>query len=111
MHCLYQRGDFVPCGLRSGSGWITSGGFGFAEFLSVLSAQTGRAVVDRTGLSGRWDLFVEYAPAPMAPGGAADANRPDLFTAIQEQLGLKLESTTGPVQVFVIDRLERPTPD
>ena len=102
---------YVPCGLRSGSGRITSGGFGFAEFLSALSAQTGRAVVDRTGLSGKWDLHVEYASAPVALGGAADANRPDLFTALQEQLGLKLESTSGPVQVFVIDRLERPTPD
>jgi uncharacterized protein (TIGR03435 family) len=102
---------YVPCGLRSGSGRITSGGFGFAEFLSALSVQTGRAVVDRTGLSGKWDLHVEYAPAPVPPGAITDANRPDLFTALQEQLGLKLESTTAPVQVFVIDRLERPGPD
>ena len=75
-----------------------------------MSIQTGRAVIDRTGLSGRWDLHVEYAPTPAA-AGAADANLPDLFTALQEQLGLKLESATGPVQVFVVDRLERPTPD
>ena len=102
---------YTPCGLRNASGRIVSGGFGFAEFLAALSVQTGRAVVDRTGLSGRWDFYVEYAPAPVTPGGATDANRPDLFTALQEQLGLKLESTTGPVQVFVIDRLERPTPD
>lgn len=77
--------------------------------LSALSAQTG-PVVDRTGLSGK-DLHVEYAPAPVARGGATDANRPDLFTPPQQQLGLKPESTSGPVQVFVIDRLERPTPD
>ena len=102
---------YVACGLRNASGRITSGGFGFAEFLSALSVQTGRAVLDRTGLSGKWDLHVEYAPAPVPPGVAPDANRPDLFTALQEQLGLKLEATTGPVQVFVVDRLERPTPD
>ena len=102
---------YVPCSLRNAPGRITSGGFGFAEFLSALSVQTGRAVVDRTGLSGKWDLHVEYAPSPVAAGAAADPDRPDLFTALQEQLGLKLESTTGPVQVFVIDRLERPTAD
>jgi uncharacterized protein (TIGR03435 family) len=101
----------VPCGLRNATGRITSGGFGFAEFVSALSVQTGRAVVDRTGLSGKWDVHVEYAPAPVTAGAAVDANLPDLFSALQEQLGLKLESTTGPVQVFVIDRLERPAPD
>jgi uncharacterized protein (TIGR03435 family) len=101
---------YVPCGLRNAPGRLTSGGFGFAEFLAALSIQTGRAVIDRTGLSGTWDLHVEYAPTPAA-AGAADANLPDLFTALQEQLGLKLESATGPVQVFVVDRLERPTPD
>ena len=102
---------YVPCGLRNATGRIVAGGFGFAEFLGALSIQTGRAVVDRTGLSGKWDLYVEYAPTPVTAGAAADANLPDLFTALQEQLGLKLESTTGPVQAFVIDRLERPTPD
>jgi uncharacterized protein (TIGR03435 family) len=102
---------YVPCGLRNAPGRITSGGFGFAEFLSALSVQTGRAVVDHTGLSGQWDLHVEYAPGPGTAGAPTDANLPDLFTALQEQLGLKLESTTGPVEVFVIDRLERPAPD
>ena len=63
-----------------------SGGFGFAEFLSAVSGQTGRSVVDRSGLSGKW-------------------------IALQEQLGLKLESAQGPVQVFAIDRVERPTTD
>ena len=102
---------YTPCGLRHATGRIVSGGFGFAEFLSALSVQTGRAVVDRTGLSGKWDLYVDYAPSPATAGAAADANLPDLFTALEEQLGLKLESTQGPVQVFVIDRVERPTAD
>jgi uncharacterized protein (TIGR03435 family) len=102
---------YTPCGLRNAPGRIVSGGFGFAEFLSALSVQTGRAVVDRTGLSGRWDLHVEYAPSPVAAGTAATANLPDVFTALQEQLGLKLEFAQGPVQVFVIDRVERPTND
>jgi uncharacterized protein (TIGR03435 family) len=102
---------YVPCSLRSGPGRITFGGYGLAEFLAALSAQTGRAVIDRTGLSGKWDLHVEYAPGPVTPGAAADSNFPDLFTALQEQLGLKLESTEAPVEVFVIDRVERPAPD
>ena len=100
---------WTPCGLRNTPGRIVSGGFGFAEFLAALSAQLGRPVVDRTGLSGKWDFYVTYAPNALAAGAAADANAPDLFTALQEQLGLKLESTQGPVDVFVIDRVERPT--
>jgi uncharacterized protein (TIGR03435 family) len=102
---------YVPCGMRNAPGRIVSGGFGFAEFMGALSVQMGRPVVDRTGLSGRWDFYLEYAPTPITAGATADSNHPDLFTAMQEQLGLKLESTQGPVQVFVIDRLERPTAD
>jgi uncharacterized protein (TIGR03435 family) len=99
---------WVPCGLRNAPGRLVSGGFGFAEFLGALSAQLGRPVVDRTGLSGKWDFFVTYAPNGLTAGAASDTNAPDLFTALEEQLGLKLESTQGPADVFVIDRLERP---
>ena len=102
---------YTPCGLRNAPGRIVSGGFGFAEFLSALSAQTGRAVIDRTGLSGKWDFHLAYTPGLGTAGGASDSSLPDLFTALQEQLGLKLEATRGPVEVFVIDHLERPTPD
>jgi uncharacterized protein (TIGR03435 family) len=100
---------YTPCGLRNNPGRIVSGGFGFAEFLAALSAELGRPVVDRTGLAGKWDFFVTYAPNNLTPGAASDTNAPDLLTALQEQLGLKLESAQGPVNVFVIDRLERPT--
>jgi uncharacterized protein (TIGR03435 family) len=100
---------WIPCGLRNTPGRIVSGGFGFAEFLLALSQQVGRPVVDRTGLSGKWDLHVTYAPDNgLGAAVSADTNAPQLFTALQEQLGLKLESTKGPVQAFVIDRLERP---
>lgn len=99
---------WIPCGLLNRPGRMVSGGFGFAEFLAALSAQVGRPVIDRTGLSGKWDFFVTYAPNSLTAGPASDANAPDLFTALEEQLGLKLESTQGPADVFVIDRLERP---
>jgi uncharacterized protein (TIGR03435 family) len=99
---------WIPCGLRNAPGRMISGGFGFAEFLAALSVQLGRPVLDRTGLSGKWDFFVTYAPNTLAAGAAPDSNAPDLFTALEEQLGLKLESTQGPTEVFVIDRVERP---
>lgn len=94
---------WTPCGLRTAPGRIVSGGFGFAEFMRELSVRVGRQVVDRTGLAGKWDFFVTFAP-----DGSPDADVPQLFTALQEQLGLKLEATKGPVNVFVIDRVERP---
>jgi len=84
-----------------------------AQLAAVLVAQAGRIVVDRTGLEGRFDFSLEWVPdaanlpsingAKMVP--AEDG--PSLFTAVQEQLGLKLESTKAPVQVLVIDRAEK----
>jgi uncharacterized protein (TIGR03435 family) len=72
-----------------------------------LSSILGRAVVDKTGLAGRFDIHLEYTPAELVPG--ADNPAPSIFTAVQEQLGLKLESSRGPVEVLVIDRVERPS--
>jgi uncharacterized protein (TIGR03435 family) len=67
---------------------------------------TGRPVIDRTGLLGRFDFTLTFAPE-----GSTDTDAPSIFTALQEQLGLKLEPTTGPVDVLVVDSVERPTPD
>jgi uncharacterized protein (TIGR03435 family) len=77
-----------------------------------------RTVVDRTGLTGTFDFSLEFAPS-IGPGAGpgTDANAsdssapPSIFTALQEQLGLKLESRTGPVEVIVVDHVEEPTPD
>jgi uncharacterized protein (TIGR03435 family) len=87
----------------------------------VASALQGdRLVVDRTGLSGQFDLTLSYTPDQMPsqgpPPGAPplppiDPNGPSIFTALQEQLGLKLESTKGPVDVLVIDHVEHPSED
>jgi uncharacterized protein (TIGR03435 family) len=87
------------------------------QISSGLWPQLGRVVVDRTGLPGSFDLDLDFAPeSPAAAStGAPDAppqsDAPSIFTAVQEQLGLKLESTSGPVEVLVIDRVERPTED
>lgn len=72
-----------------------------------------RAVVDQTGLSGTYDFDLEWTPDEGQFGGnlprSVESTKPSLFTAMQEQLGLKLEATKGPVQALVIDRVERPS--
>ena len=71
-----------------------------------LSNQAGRPVIDDTGMKGEYDFRVEWAPDEK-PG----SSRPSIFAALQEQLGLKLEAERGPVEVVVIDHVERPTED
>jgi uncharacterized protein (TIGR03435 family) len=76
-----------------------------------LSGELGRVIVDKTGIEGRYDVALKWTPdegQPSADNGSVDAG-PSLLTAIQEQLGLKLESSKGPVQVLVIDHVEMPT--
>jgi uncharacterized protein (TIGR03435 family) len=70
----------------------------------------GRMVIDRTGLTGEYDFTLQWTPEQM-PNGAPppDPSWPSLFTALQEQLGLKLESTNGPVDTIVIDSVEMPS--
>jgi uncharacterized protein (TIGR03435 family) len=102
--------DRVRCGMRSTNGRVLYGGSSLDEFRAFLSRAVGRAVVDRTNVNGKWDFTLTYATeAQLRSGQATDA--PDLFTALVEQLGLKLESTTAPVEMLVVDRIERPTPD
>jgi bla regulator protein BlaR1 len=92
-------------GLRIGTGQMTGSVAPLEMLVTALSNQLGRPGVDRTGLKGNFDFKLEWTPdAPQAdPGG------PSLFTAIQEQLGLRLESQKGPVVTIVIDRVERPS--
>jgi bla regulator protein BlaR1 len=76
----------------------------------LLSAGTsGRTVVDQTGLKGKYDFTLKWAAE--AAAGQEPSDEPALFTAIQEQLGLKLVPTKGPVEVIVIDHIEKPTAD
>jgi len=73
-----------------------------------------RRVLDRTGLTGRFDFDLEWTPfvtpGPAASGVPPDAG-PNLFTALQEQLGLKLESTRETIAVLVIDSVNQPSPN
>lgn len=74
---------------------------------NTLSRYLSRLVVDETGLKGAYDVTLEWA-SDASPGAATPGDGPTIFTAIQEQLGLALDSKKVPVQMFVIDRLERP---
>jgi uncharacterized protein (TIGR03435 family) len=83
------------------------------KFADALFGQVGRIVVDRTGIQGSFDYQLQWAPdpanAPNINGAKMEAN-PDgasIFTAVQEQLGLKLESSKGPVQIIVVDSAEK----
>ena len=74
-----------------------------------LSWRLGRPVIDQTGLNGRYQLTLNWAEDDGTSPGTNTSNGPSLFTAIQEQLGLKLEATRGPVPVLVIDHAEKPS--
>jgi uncharacterized protein (TIGR03435 family) len=108
---FFCRGRFGPC---------TSTNVDIGGLVSFLSRMLGRPVSDKTGLSGKYDYTLTFMaePTPPAPGvpepeavPPVDSNAPSIFTALQEQLGLKLESTRGPVEVLVIDNAERPQPN
>jgi bla regulator protein BlaR1 len=88
--------------------------------LRMLSLYVGRKVIDKTGLTGKYDITLKFTPdenqlarwrMPGAPPPAApaDASGPSLFTALQEQLGLKLDPQKAPMEIFVIDRAEKPS--
>lgn len=102
-------------GLRPERGQMTGNVASLEMLVTALSNQLGRPVLDRTGLKGNFDFKLEWTPdaAQAAPGADApplpDPSGPSLFTAIQEQLGLRLESQKGPVEMIVIDRVARPS--
>jgi bla regulator protein blaR1 len=103
--------------IRMGRGLIDGRGMGMDMLASNLSNPLGRTVIDRTGLKGQYDIKLEFTPEGAAdrPGDGPesapppDPTGPSLFTALQEQLGLKLESSKGPVEIIIIDRIEKPS--
>ena len=93
-------------GLTWGQGLIEAHASPIGKLAFVLSDVLGRDVVDKTGLAGKYDIKLTWTPDDLQ--GTADAG-PTLFTAIEEQLGLKLRSSRGPVDVMVVDQAERPS--
>jgi len=112
-----------PPRMMMGRGLVNGQAVELPMLANVLSNQLGRPVVDRTGLTGHFDIKLQWTPDPgqsLTPLGGApppgvqlppppDPNGPSIFTAIQEQLGLRLESQKGPVEMIVIDRVEKPS--
>jgi uncharacterized protein (TIGR03435 family) len=111
---LFQMG---PSGVM-----ITSQGTPLSGLIGTISREVGRIVVDKTGLTGNYDYVLQYTPEGFRP--RTDLNEPpsgsgmvlppdfgaiSIFTAVQEQLGLKLESVKAPIDVIVIDHMERPS--
>jgi len=115
-------GPAPQCGMMVRPGGVKAGGVPINQILQLLSQNVQRIVVDRTGLTGNYEIDLTWTPEQIpqgrgdAPPGAPalppiDPNGPSLFTALQEQLGLKLESTRGPVDVLVVEKVERPNED
>jgi uncharacterized protein (TIGR03435 family) len=115
--------SLVKCGSVSvglGIPKMQGGKISMPEFIRALSAVLGRAVIDKTGFTGLFDVRLDFLPdettvamPPPPPDVAAspESGSPSILTALQEQLGLRLESTRGPVEVLVIDSVARPTED
>jgi uncharacterized protein (TIGR03435 family) len=106
-------------GIQRSCGQMIGTNTTMANLSLYLARQLDRPVLDRTGLTGKYDFKFEWTPdtGPCATSSdgttptvlVSSSNAPSLFTALQEELGLKLESIKGPVDSLVIDRAERPS--
>lgn len=130
-----KPGDTYPNGIKGPDGHggaglmfmgregLTAQGIPIANLVGHLSRQLGRNVVDKTGLTGKYDFTLKWTPdesegamfrgpdggQPATGSAPPESSGPSIFTALQEQLGLKLESEKGPVEIIVIDHVEKPT--
>jgi uncharacterized protein (TIGR03435 family) len=109
--------DPPPCALIGGPARIISGGVPMEQLAARLGVVLERTVVDKTGLAGRFEYNLAFTPdripdaAPPPGVPPIDPNGPGLFTALPEQLGLKLVASKAPMDVLVIDSIEHPTQD
>lgn len=122
-------GSGVPCGriairLEPSGAQLRGDAVPMEELTRILGIVLGRKVIDQTGFTGKFDLQMDFTPdgttaglpvlsGPTQPGNPnppppAEPGAPSVFTVLQQQLGLKLDSTKGPVEVLVVDRLEKP---
>ena len=95
------------CGMKIASGTVSARDVPLPQFAELLSQLTGRRVIDSTGLTGNFDFDAQWAPESQQT--VSDA--PSLFTALQEQLGLRLDPRRVPTPILVIDAIERPNAD
>ncbi|HET9467053.1 MAG TPA: TIGR03435 family protein [Vicinamibacterales bacterium] len=88
---------------------IEAGGIAMSWLVDMLADDVGRTVIDRTGFTEPFNLLLDFAPHRDLAVDSGASSAPTIFTAIEEQLGLRLRATTGPVDVVVIERVERPS--
>lgn len=108
----FQKSDVQTTTFNAGRDYIEAIGSDhtLAILCELLGGRTGRVVVDKTRLDGRYKITLKWTPDDVAAAGRTRPDAPpDLFTAIQEQLGLKLEPAKGQVPVLVIDKVTMPT--
>jgi uncharacterized protein (TIGR03435 family) len=96
-------------GTSSGLRFIRGKGIETANLVDLLTRVVEHPVFDETGLKGIYNVDLEFAPVQATPTATNEEPGAAIFTAIQEQLGLKLEATKRPVEVFVIDHVEKPS--
>ena len=99
------------CGTRGGPGAVSGTGATVGSILAILAASLSTPVIDRTGLTGRYDLDLKWTPKADSLTDVALVDGTSIFTAVREQLGLRLQAEKGSGKVFVIDRVERPEPN
>ena len=130
-----KPGDAYPNGIKGpdghsgmgtmmmGNGTLTGQGVPLMNLVRFLTRELGRTVIDKTGLTSKYDFTLKWTEERQAPmfrgtegsqpgtGGTAapESSGPSIFTAVQEQLGLKLESQKGPVEILIIDHVEKPS--
>jgi uncharacterized protein (TIGR03435 family) len=117
---LKKSDSEAPGGVRYGN-QIIGRKYDIRMLAPNLTGELTMPVVDNTGLTGIYDIDLKWSPDPSRPDlgdvhnpadlPAPDPNRPEIFTAIKEQLGLELKVEKGPVDVIVIDHIEKPTPN
>ena len=116
---IKPRCGTIGFGLQPAGAQMRGGKIAMPELVRSLAMAMGRPVIDRTGHTGLFDVQLDFTPdesTPLMPppppdgsGGSADSRGPSIMSALEEQLGLRLESSKGPVEVIVIDHVERPS--
>jgi len=106
-HALPDPARTPPCGMRSNFGALSAKAIAIRQLATSLTPFLNRLTIDKTGLTGRFDVELTWTPDQLPP--APDAPGLSIFTALQEQLGLKLVSGRGPDKVLILDHVQEPS--
>jgi uncharacterized protein (TIGR03435 family) len=102
-------GAEVACGMEFTRGRISAKGMRMQAITATLQRYVDRLLLDETGLNADFDVDLEWSPEALSADNPSPGNGASIFTAVQEQLGLRLESRRAPVEVVIVERADRPT--